>query len=88
MAAARAAPEGSRSVVLDDIRSKGARLRGRDLPDVSAELLLRIGWIELRASVTWVGDDKCEVSFATPLDERAIQSVKMEGSWGHMVGIV
>jgi hypothetical protein len=80
--------EGSRSIVVDDICSTGARLRGRDLPPIGSEMILRVGGLDILGTVAWHDKDQCGITFDGPLDPNGVQQLKEAGALGGVLGIV
>lgn len=80
--------EGSRSIVVDDVCSTGARLRGRDLPATGADMIVRIGGLDILATVAWREEQQCGITFEAPLDHNGVQQLKEAGSIGHVLGVV
>ena len=78
----------SRPVILEDVCSTGARLRGRELPAHGAQMLLKVGVLDLMASVAWSEPDKCGITFDTPLDWRGVEQLKSEGRSGKALCIL
>ncbi|HXH51857.1 MAG TPA: PilZ domain-containing protein [Sphingomicrobium sp.] len=88
LAAAALTLDRSRSVILEDLSSTGARLRGSSLPQDGDELLVKVGPIDVLASVAWTGQDECGITFDRPLDPSDIEQFKHEGQLRHVLGIV
>jgi hypothetical protein len=78
----------TQSVVVEDVGSTGAKLRGHDLPDVGTRMLLTIGGMEVTASVAWRKEHECGITFDASLDHDGVHALKREGSWGHIVSII
>ena len=55
--------EGSKSVVVEELCPKGARLVGRDLPEPGRQILLRTGSDAVLARVAWAADDRRGIAF-------------------------
>src|SRR4051794_17464634 len=79
LAAAALTLDRSRSVVVEDVCSSGARLRGRDLPEDGQELLVKVGSIDVMASVVWASHEVCGITFAPPLEPAGVKQLKDEG---------
>jgi len=88
LAAAAVMLDRSRSVVVEDVCSSGARLRGRDLPEDGQELLVKVGSIDVMASVAWSGQDVCGITFDPPLQPAGVKQLKDEGRLGRVLGIL
>jgi len=79
--------EKARSVVVEDLCSSGAKLRGRDLPKDGDELLVKVGLVEILAHVAWSARDECGIRFEQALDPGCVEQFKNEGRLGHVMGI-
>jgi len=80
--------ESTRSVIFDDVCSTGARLRGRDLPEEGADVIVRVGGADILASVAWKAKEQCGITFEDTLDESGVQQLKEAGSVGRVLGLV
>ena len=58
---------GSRSAVLSDVSSTGARFRASDLPEMGEELQMRIDRVQAFGTVVWSEHGECGVVFDAPL---------------------
>ena len=87
LAASAVTLEGSRSVILEELCSTGAKLRGSGVARTGQQLMVRIGSLELLAAVIWDRRDQCGIAFDTPLGIDAIQVVKNEGRLATVMGI-
>jgi hypothetical protein len=77
----------SRSVVVTDVSTKGAKLLGRELPRKSANVLVSVGNVDLFATVAWSGGDECGIAFETPLTPELTEHLKLEGRWAKVMGV-
>lgn len=77
-----------RPVIIEDVSSTGAKLRGRNLPQSGEDMQIAVGSMTLTAAVTWLGADQCGITFTTPLDEAGLNQLRVEGSWGRLVSII
>lgn len=59
---------GSRSAVLADVSSAGARVRGPDLPSPGEELVVNIDRVQAFGTVCWSEGEECGIVFEPPLD--------------------
>ena len=57
----------SRSAVLADVSSTGARLRGRNLPTEHEDLFIAVDGLSVFGTVAWADGDERGVSFDVPL---------------------
>jgi hypothetical protein len=60
---------GSRSAILVDVSSTGARVRGTDLPDMGDELIVNIDRVQAFGTVVWSDSGECGIVFAPALGE-------------------
>ena len=58
----------SRSAVLVDVSSTGARVRATDLPAMGDEVIVHIDRVEAFGSVVWSDSGECGIVFDPPLD--------------------
>ena len=58
---------GSRSAVLADVSSTGARVRGADLPIMGEDLTIKIDRVEAFGTVVWSDSGECGIVFEPPL---------------------
>jgi hypothetical protein len=77
----------SRSVVVTDVSTKGAKLLGRELPRESADVLVSVGNVEVFAKVAWSAGDECGIAFETPLTPELTEHLKREGRWAKVMGV-
>jgi hypothetical protein len=54
---------GAKSVIVEDLCPKGARLVGRDLPEPGEEMLLRTSELAVLGEVAWARDDERGIIF-------------------------
>lgn len=59
---------GSRSAVLADVSSTGARVRGPDLPCMGEELVINIERVQAFGEVVWSDSGECGIVFDPPLE--------------------
>ena len=76
------------SVVVEDVCSSGARLRGRDLPSDGHELVVKVGPVDVMASVVWSRHEECGFTFDHPLEPAGVKQLKEEGRLGRVLGIL
>jgi hypothetical protein len=77
----------TRPVVVTDVSAAGAKLLGRGLTTLDPDLLISVGGVELFAKLAWTIHDECGVTFEEPLSPDAIEHIKREGRWAHVMGI-
>ena len=77
----------SRSVVVTDVSTKGAKLIGRELPRQSANVLVTVGNVDVFATVAWSAGDECGIAFETPLTPQLTEHLKREGRWAKVMGV-
>ena len=63
-------------VVLADISTMGAKLRGRELPRAGHDVWMRVGPVDVLARVLWSAGDQCGVAFDVPLRPRQLQDLR------------
>lgn len=80
LAAAALSLEGSFSVTIEDVGATGARLRSRHLVRAGRELLIRVGAIEIFASVIWSHRDEWGILFDEALGDDVLEALKQEGA--------
>lgn len=88
LAAAAVSIGRSRSVIVQDVCSSGARLQGRDLPQTGKELIVKVGSVDAMASVAWSDGAECGITFDPPLDGNGVRAIKDEGRLGHVLGVI
>ncbi len=79
--------ENCRSVIVEDVCPSGAKLRGRNLPGIGASMLIKTGTMDVLASVAWVEQDSCGVTFEFILGDDDVTLLKKEGHWANLMGI-
>lgn len=67
---------GSRSAVLSNVSSTGARFRATDLPQMGEELQIRIDRIQAFGTVVWSEHGECGVVFDAPLHPGEEQTLR------------
>lgn len=78
---------GSQSVIVEDVCATGARLRGRNLPPNGRQLVIRVGAVDVLASVAWRASEECGITFDTPLDQEGVDSLRFEGRFRTVLGV-
>lgn len=76
----------SRSVIISDLSSRGAKLDGRDLPPAGDDLCLVMGSFDTMATVAWRADDKCGIQFDDPIPYKVIAQLKQSAEWLSVAG--
>jgi hypothetical protein len=66
-------------VTLTDVSSTGAKLRGPSLPGDGDDLWIKIGAMELFATVVWKQMRECGVNFDVPLTPLQIHQLRCQG---------
>ena len=69
---------GSKSVIVEDLCPRGARLVGRDLPEPGREILLRTTELAVLAKVAWARHDERGIIFAEQDAPSAAQCLAMQ----------
>jgi hypothetical protein len=60
--------QGSKSIIVEDIGPKGAKVTGRQLPEPGKEVLLRAGELDVFGRIAWADRDQRGVIFDEPVD--------------------
>lgn len=76
----------SRSIIVSDLSSRGARLDARDMPAPGSDVLVVVGPFEGMATVVWRNDDRCGVWFDDILPAETIDRMKSEAKWMSVAG--
>ena len=63
---------GSKSVVVENLSSSGARIRGRGLPGAGKQILIWMEGLDVLGSVAWTRSDECGIRFDVPLETEAM----------------
>lgn len=67
---------GHRQVTLLDVSRTGARLEGRNLPEVGKEVILKCGGIEAFGRVAWAVTERCGLQFEEQLGGRDLVALR------------
>ena len=51
-------------------------------------MIVRIGGLDILATVAWREEQQCGITFEAPLDHDGVQQLKEAGSIGHVLGVV
>ena len=76
----------SRSVMITDVSTTGARIGGRDLPAPGNDMLMVVGSQDRMGTVVWRTVENCGVSLDQPLDAADIDRMKREAHWAAVTG--
>jgi len=76
----------SRSIIVSDLSTRGARLDARDMPAPGDDVLVVVGPFEGLATVVWRADDHCGVWFDDVLPAETIDRMKSEAKWMSVAG--
>ena len=76
----------SRSIIVSDLCTEGARLDARDMPAPGDDVLVVVGPFEGLATVVWRGDDRCGVRFDDALTGEVRDRMKSEAKWMSVAG--
>ena len=76
----------SRSVIISDLSSEGARLDGHDPPPPGDDVLMVIGSFETMARVAWRSSDKCGIQFDDTVSDDVIAELKRDAKWISVAG--
>jgi hypothetical protein len=78
LAAALLTLERSHAVEIVEVSAAGARIRGCGPIALEQDLWLKVGTIDVLATVAWIADDLCGVSFDRALDAEEQAHVRHE----------
>lgn len=67
---------GSSSVVVLDVSSTGARIEGRDLPDVGKDIVLRCGDVDTFGVIAWASEWRRGIHFDEPLSAAEVVELR------------
>jgi len=76
----------SRSIIVSDLSTEGARLDARDMPAPGQDVLLLVGPFDGMATVVWRVDDSCGVEFDEPVPDYMVSAMKNEAKWMEVAG--
>ena len=76
----------SRSVMVKDLSTVGARIGGRDLPAPGDDVLMMIGSQDRMGRVVWRTVEECGVRLDEPLADGHIALMKSEAHWASVMG--
>ena len=71
----------SATVDVLNVSRTGAKLRGPDLPGTGSDLLVRVGPIDVLATVVWLCNDVCGVTFENPVSDADVAQLRRENRW-------
>ena len=73
--------EKSRVASLVDVSTIGAKVHGCGEVEVDSDLWLKVGGIDMLATVVWTADDLCGIAFDQPLSDAQLNQLSPEGEW-------
>src|SRR5438067_9260731 len=76
----------SRSIIVSDLSSEGARLDARDMPAPGDDVLVVVGPFDGLATVVWRADDRCGVRFDEVVAADTLEHMKDEAKWMSVAG--
>jgi hypothetical protein len=76
----------SRSIIVSDLSSGGARLDARDMPAPGDDVLVVVGPFDGLATVVWRSDDKCGIQFDDLVADETLGRMKSEAKWMSVAG--
>lgn len=88
LAASASTVGGCQSVIVENVCASGARLRGRVVPAVGKELMIKVGSMNVLGHVAWSDSEECGITFEPPLNQQEVSTLKQEGRWGTVLGVV
>jgi len=71
---------GNKSVTLLDVSMTGARIEGRDLPQVGKEIILKSGPVDTFGTIIWAASERCGVKFDEPLELRHLLELRAKAA--------
>jgi hypothetical protein len=77
----------SRPVVVSDVSTGGAKLRGHRLDALDKDILIRVGDVDLFATIAWADRDECGVRWDEPPTADLLRRIKRDGQWASVMGI-
>ena len=87
LAASASTVGGCQSVIVENVCASGARVRGRVMPAVGKEVMIKVGSLNVLGQVAWSDDEECGIAFDPPLEQQDVRSLKQEGRWGTVLGV-
>ena len=87
LAASASTVGGCQSVIVENVCASGARLRGKVVPAVGKELMIKVGSMNVLGQVAWSDNEECGIAFDPPLDQQDVTTLKQEGRWGTVLGV-
>lgn len=70
----------SGTAVLKDVSSTGAKLCGECVPHQGQDVWIRVGPVDVLATVVWHQENECGVTFDVPLNPFQLHELKSRGS--------
>jgi hypothetical protein len=74
----------SRTVEIVNISRSGAKLHGDNLPETGTDLLVRVGPVDVLATVVWHHDEACGVTFDRPVSDADVAQLRRETRWANV----
>jgi hypothetical protein len=75
-------------VVLTNLSSTGAKLRGRELPSWGEVIVVQFaGSVDEFGKVVWKEQNECGITFDAPLSSKAVDRLKRHGDLAVVLGI-
>lgn len=71
----------SSTIIVVDVSSTSARLRGESLPQAGQDVLIRVGLVERLATAVWADEGLCGIRFDVPLDEQELDHLQREARY-------
>ena len=76
----------SRSIIVSDLSSGGARLDALDMPAPGDDVLVVVGPFDGLATVVWRSDDRCGIQFDDVVADETLGRMKSEAKWMSVAG--
>ena len=67
-----------------DVSQTGAKLSGHEMPPPGTDLLVRVGPVDVLATVVWQSDDVCGVTFDRSVSEADLAQLRRETRWASL----
>ncbi len=78
---------GSRSAILLDVSSTGARVAGPNLPRTGGFLKFKVEGTEVYATVQWCSEELRGIQFDTVLTDQQVSALRFEAANAHLTEI-
>ena len=72
----------SHSAILIDLSQTGVRIRGDNLPDEGAELVVSVEALRSFGTIAWKSDGECGIAFDMPLPADVVDTIRHKAAKG------